>query len=223
MKSLFFIFLFIYSTLSFAQYEIPEEEKQEEEEEVQVEEVSEEELEKNIASESNIMDKLWLGGTVSLGYSGNQNGSLFSLDLSPHLDYEPIKNLRVGAGVKFLYSYYQSFNFSDNRFVYGPEVSLRYALFGKALFSLDYQYLTVKYTNASGASAAFNHNVLMFGGGYQLDLGKAFAYFMFQHDFLYDYSSPTISTYPYPVFFLFRNFPVYYTFGFGINLGGLGK
>lgn len=125
-----------------------------------------------------LKERLWYGGNVALGFSGNNIESVFLIGLAPMVGYKITPNFSVGPRVDFNYTYYK-------RQVFGPVISYnlysggigpfaRYKFFNILFLHTEYQIEWAQFPslNFDGTKETQIFNNLFVGLGYNAGGGE---------------------------------------------------
>ncbi|MBR9923000.1 MAG: hypothetical protein GYB31_19410 [Bacteroidetes bacterium] len=127
--------------------------------------------------ESGFKHKLWYGGGFNLGFSGNQNLSLFSLGISPMVGYKIIDQVSVGPRLSFQYNHIKGIA-TDGRVRKVQPVSFSYGAFARWKF-LPMIFAHVEYEIANTAGVYTNSQGFLL---YDINSGEIQTYRELRHN-----------------------------------------
>ena len=112
-------------------------------------------VDKAFDKDGDLLDKLWFGGMVSPGFSGNNSLNEFTFGISPMVGYKITNKLSIGPRISATYRHLRGNGSIDGFNITGPErgntLSTSYALFGRykilpAIFAhVEYERSVVNY------------------------------------------------------------------------------
>ncbi len=121
-------------------------------------------VDKAFDRDGNIMEKLWFGGMVSPGFTGNNSINEFALGVSSMVGYKITDKLSIGPRISATYRHIRGNGFDGVNFT-GPQrgntVSTSYALFGRykilpAIFAhVEYETTTTNFNPVYQFSSLF--------------------------------------------------------------------
>ena len=115
-------------------------------------------VDKAFDKDGSLIDKLWFGGMVSPGYSGNNTLNQFTFGISPMVGYKITDKLSVGPRLAVTYRHLRGFGFDGFSFTEdvrrGNTTSISYALFGR------YKILPAIFAHVEYETAIANYNPL---------------------------------------------------------------
>lgn len=84
--------------------------------------------------ETTLMDRLWFGGNVNLGFQGSNNYNVFFFGLSPMAGYKITEDFSVGPRIEVFYTYYRAYVFNEGRNYSAHPISLTGGVFARHKF-----------------------------------------------------------------------------------------
>jgi hypothetical protein len=145
-------------------------------------------VDKYFDESGNFTSRLWYGGGFNLGFSGNNNESIFQLGVSPIVGYKITENFSVGPRLSVLYLLYRAETFtpagiqSANLFNYGLGAFGRFkfarTIFAHVEYGFDNEVVDLFY-NPSSNDWSFGRrlrNNALVGVGYNDSAGGVWGY-----------------------------------------------
>jgi hypothetical protein len=129
---------------------------------------------------NSLKDRLWYGGSIALGFTGNNFESLFLIGVAPMVGYKITPQFSVGPRVEFNYTYYKTIFFgggpvtSYNLFSGGIGPFARYKFFNILFAQLEYQVEWAQFPTGlpDGSKSVSTFDNLFIGLGYNAGGGE---------------------------------------------------